>query len=802
LSTRTICVLAAAGAVIAACATPTRSRAWLDAAVQAQTGHHLGRSAREASAPLPPGCSLEDGLDPDEAASVALWRSPTLQVELTRLDSALADLDEAARLPNPRLSFSFLAPLDPRQLALIVAWPIEAIWQVPFRSEAATRELEVVAESLVQSALDLERTIRLSHADALTARVRVGALEELALNWQVAAALAASRANAGDISQAEASAAAPEAAIARDAAARGRADVVMADARLLAGLGAPWPTLPALVAPEAAEPALPKVERLVARALEARPDLRAASLAVHAAAARARWERSRAFSLVATLDGQAPRGELGPNFSGGVQLDVPIFSINQGGVGRAEAALQRAAHDYLALRLTVPAEVVVARAALERAKHSIEAYASVMEALSEASRGARAAFEHGDAPYLVVVDATRREGEAKLRRVELAIGVLLACFAVCNGSHQATHAPAPAVARMLPPTTPEALATVVLSRESQAALGLEVTTVRSVSAQESSVVPGDVLVPPDRDIVLTAPTSGRIVPPATGAPRPGQAVSAGQILLSLIPMANVDRNAKAGAARDVAAARANLELAQARAQRAEVMVRDLSGSRRSVEDARAQRQIALAELEAAEARLRTLAGGALDSDVSLPIRSPVDGIVRALRVAPGQALPSGTALVDVAGTGRWVRAHLSASDNLALRSQGEARVRRIGSFDSVPLSFVLTAPSADPARGSVDRFFALPSDSDWTPGERVLVELFAPTATQSLAVPASAVVRDAEGGAWVYEQTGDESFRRQRVEPMRRDGDLLLLARGPAREMRVVSTGAIELWGFELGADR
>lgn len=355
---------------------------------------------------------------------------------------------------------------------------------------------------------------------------------------------------------------------------------------------------------------------------------------------------------------------------------------------------------------------------------------------------------------------------------------------------------------MVAPTSLEMLATVTVNRDSQGALGLEVTRVESVSARESSVVPGEVMVPPDRDIVLAAPTSGRIAASGPEPLRPGQQVAAGQVLLSLVPMATLDRNARAGAARDIEAARANLELSEARAGRAQTMLLDRSGSQRSVEDAHAQRQVALAELRAAEARLRTLAGGALDSDVWLPIKSPVDGVIRALRVAPGQSVPSGTALVDISGSGRWVRASLSASDTYARSSEGEARARRIGSLDSVPIAFVLTAPSADPTRGTIDRFFALPADSDWTPGERLLVELFAPGASNALAVPVSAVVRDAEGAAWVYEQTAEETFRRRRIEPIRRDGAWLLLARGPSPGTLVVSTGALELWGFELGADR
>jgi outer membrane protein, heavy metal efflux system len=312
-----------------------------------------------------------------------------------------------------------LAPLDPRQLAVILAWPVDFLWQRPHRNEAATRELEAVAESLVQVVLDLERSIRVAFADAVAARARGALLEEIAASWRSAAALSEGRWRAGDLSEAEASAAAAEATIATDAVERGRRDAEIADARLLAALAAPWPVLPPL-SPSAAEvKELPARDVLLERAVDFRPDLRAAALSVHAAAARARWERSRAFTLIATLDGQAARGGWTPRFSPGAQLDVAVFSQNDGGVGRADASVVRAGYAYSAQRLVIVSEVIAASAAYDRARSSRDAYARAVDALGKAARAARSAFQTGDQSYLFVVEALRREAEAKLRAVDL-----------------------------------------------------------------------------------------------------------------------------------------------------------------------------------------------------------------------------------------------------------------------------------------------------------------------------------------------------------------------------------------------
>lgn len=405
-----------AHALNSGCASATRNRAWLETTTANRTGHPLGPRVLDSA--LPPNLEVTDGLSADEAVAIALWRSPTLQAELTSLDTVLADLDEAGRLPNPRLSF--LAPIDPRQLAIILAWPIEAIWQVPLRTEAAHREVERVAIALVQIVLNLERDVRIAHADLQLAHTRVTVLTQVDAAWRDTLALALSRVAAGDLAQAEAAPVQAEAAIAADAVARGRYEIQIAEARLLALLADPWPALPELVERPTLTFVPPSQSELLSRALDERPDLLSAELAVQAAAARANWERSRVFGLMMTLDGQAPIGGLGPHFAPGVQqVELPIFSQNQGGIGRAEAAIARASYQYRAMRLTVTMEVRTAYAALERAIGSLAAYDSIRSSLREATIGAQHAYEDGAESYLFLIDALRRQANAEQRYFEL-----------------------------------------------------------------------------------------------------------------------------------------------------------------------------------------------------------------------------------------------------------------------------------------------------------------------------------------------------------------------------------------------
>ena len=69
---------------------------------------------------IPQGVVIDNGLTEDEAVSIALWNNPQLQVDLSVLGFARADLIEARMLPNP--VFSLLFPLGPKQLEFTLSY--------------------------------------------------------------------------------------------------------------------------------------------------------------------------------------------------------------------------------------------------------------------------------------------------------------------------------------------------------------------------------------------------------------------------------------------------------------------------------------------------------------------------------------------------------------------------------------------------------------------------------------------------------------------------------------------------------
>ena len=66
-------------------------------------------------------------------------------------------------------------------------------------------------------------------------------------------------------------------------------------------------------------------------------------------------------------------------------------------------------------------------------------------------------------------------------------------------------------------------------------------------------------------------------------------------------------------------------------------------------------------------------------------------------------------------------------------------------------------------------------------------------------VPWSAVIHDIYGGTWVYARTAPQVYSRIRVLVEYVDGDLAVIKDGPKLNSVVVTAGAAELFGTEVG---
>lgn len=413
----------------AACATtgPVPGRTDIGDEIRTRTGREL-RTEPGAQA-LPPGVSLA-ALTREDAVAVALWNSPSFEASLTELGLARADLVEARLLRNPILSLLF--PVGPKQLEWTLQFPVDALWQRPRRVAAAALNVRSVGERLVYEGLTLIAEVRLAFVDAMASERRVVLAAENTDLARRIAGITDARLRAGDISELEARAARTDAA---QVAAELRAlehERDVATLGLISRMGLEVPAAEVRLAPAAlTSPAMCGVpEALVEDAVASRPDVRAAELAVEAAGQRAAWERSRILTLIGILDANAPRDaedEIGP----GVNLDIPIFSRNQGGVARSTVEIERASRDYLAARARVTSEVRTAAVRFAQSQQAMQIWSQeIVPSLEIEQRQAEAAYQGGEVALITLLDSSRRLVQARIRTLAVEIDLQRAAVAL------------------------------------------------------------------------------------------------------------------------------------------------------------------------------------------------------------------------------------------------------------------------------------------------------------------------------------------------------------------------------------
>ncbi len=394
--------------------------AGLSLVLTAQDRAPASRSVEELrTASFPPGVRFTGPLSEEDAVTIALWNSSALQSTLRELGLAQADLLDAGLFRNP--SFQVLFPVAAKPFEFVLQWPIETFWQRPRRMAAARSKVSQVSETMIQAGLDVARDARIAHAElALAARRSAAAAEAMQLRQRIAE-LTRKRLEAGDIGELEANAADVDVRLMSETAGRFAREAELARERLRMALGlrGTTETLSAIeTAVETHSP--PELGDLLKRAMEARPDLRAAEYAVETALRNAKWERSRVFSLVAPLlsvkeTGSPTKTRTGP----GLQAELPIVNRNQGGIKRADVEAERAAVLYLAERDRVEAEVREARVQLIQALESLDLIRTeLIPAVDAGIRLAEKAYSQGDASFLSTLEANRRIYDVQLREAE------------------------------------------------------------------------------------------------------------------------------------------------------------------------------------------------------------------------------------------------------------------------------------------------------------------------------------------------------------------------------------------------
>lgn len=410
-------------------------------------------------------------------------------------------------------------------------------------------------------------------------------------------------------------------------------------------------------------------------------------------------------------------------------------------------------------------------------------------------------------------------------RSGLLTGVLgsLFCGGVCVAAWWVANSTTPSVKAEKPP--PPATVTkvlkedeinvVTLTPEAEQRIGIETAVVERRSMRQSRTYGGEVMVPLGQSVLVAAPLGGELQLTDKPLPRPGARVRKGQPILLLSPLLTPEARTTLAAARvdaegQIKNARTQVEGTRIAFQRAKKLLRDEVGSQRNVDETEAQHEFALKTLEAAEARrdLLVKALGEFDKGTGSPltIEAPTDGLLRALNAQPGQAVPAGAALFEIVDLSRvWVRVPIYVGDEFDLRTDEAAEVVPLTARPGIAwLSEVAkpvdAPPSANANAGTVDAYYEVEnSHGRLIPGERVGVVVPLVNEATSLTLPWSAVIHDIHGGTWVYEAVAERTYSRQRVVVRFVRESLAVLDHGPAEGKKIVTAGAAELFGMEIG---
>jgi hypothetical protein len=300
------------------------------------------------------------------------------------------------------------------------------------------------------------------------------------------------------------------------------------------------------------------------------------------------------------------------------------------------------------------------------------------------------------------------------------------------------------------------LATITLTESAEKRLGITTVAIEKKPMKRDRLYGGEIVLP---------------LPPGSDAEN-AQSVFP---LLSEMTASDKLRMAEAQIDADgaVAAANVQLEAAEQIVRRAQQLLADKAGSEKAVEEAESAHNLAQQALASAEAR-RTLLGPPV-----LPIAAP-DTV--------------------------WIKVpvHVGALETLDLAADATVIPLHGRAGSATRAAKPVTAPqSASAATATVDLFYE--ADNATAPyrlGQRVGLRLPLSDEAESLVLPWSAVLYDINGGTWVYARTAPLVYSRMRIEVRRIEGNLAVLARGPAPGTEVVTAGAAELFGTEFGGQK
>jgi cobalt-zinc-cadmium efflux system outer membrane protein len=388
-----------------------------------------------------PRVARAEALTQDEAVAIALSRNRAAIA--ARLDIEGAELDVvAARIyPNPTLSYNLgnlvLGKGNDQGMGQrpgFLDQPVQTVGVTQVLdlwskrgARAGAAEQGVARQRLVtEDALrEIAYAVRSAFADLSREQSERDLAREVAARYADTVRISEARYRAGDISEAELRKIELEGIRYDNAVIDAEMEWDVSRQKLAALMGLPGAGgLPERVQAVEARPTF-DAARLVADALERRPDLRAAGAARKVADAEITAARREAYpdfevGAAYTRDSFTVSGD-NPNTLGlSVSLPLPLFDRNQAGLGRARLELRRADNDGARLRLEVEHDVAEAVRRAGRAQALLKIYegaagggAGMLTRAADALRVAEKSYKAGAASLLDLLEAERTNLETR-----------------------------------------------------------------------------------------------------------------------------------------------------------------------------------------------------------------------------------------------------------------------------------------------------------------------------------------------------------------------------------------------------
>jgi HlyD family secretion protein len=373
------------------------------------------------------------------------------------------------------------------------------------------------------------------------------------------------------------------------------------------------------------------------------------------------------------------------------------------------------------------------------------------------------AFQSSDT--LVVVDRSRRKRMALIAGAVGIVVVLLVAFFLMRGGDEASNAASgPGAGQGQGGQIPAV--TVIVPGRTQVA--------RTITAS------GALAARRDQPVGISG-QGGRVTRVLVDA---GSWVRAGQVLATVERAVQTQVAAQQSA--QIAAARANAQLAQQNYERSQSLVGRGFVSKADLDAKRAARDAANAQVRVAQAQL-----GQTRAEIGrLDIRAPTSGLILARTVEVGQIVsPGSPALFRLAEGGAMeMRAQLAQQDVAAIRVGMPASVTPVGTDTALSGSVWQVSPIIDPQSRQGEIRIAIPYQESIRPGGFAEARISSGATTAPL-LPQSAVLSD-EKGNYVYIVNAKNEVERRNVRVGTVDENGVTIAEGlSGQEAIVLSAG-------------